>query len=176
MVFACAAISASAGVTWYSDSTSNFAFNISGTGASWGPGNLVSPSGLWDFAGGGEMQLLSTNQVMLFQGGLGADFTATDIAADFPGYDDKFTVPGRFMDGNTMYDTPAFHGWLGDYSISYNIPNPQDPSTWSWSMSMAAAGPALSEPGMALAVPEPNSLLLVCSGLLALPFLHRRRK
>jgi hypothetical protein len=176
VVFACAAASVSASVTWSSDTTSNFAFTISGTGSAWGPGNLVSPSGIWDFPGGGDMELLSTNQVLLFQGGLGADFTPTSIAANFPGYEDKFTVPGQFIDGNSLYDTPAFSGWSGNYSISFDIPNPQDSSTWSWSMSMSGKGPALSDPGLALAIPEPNSLLLVCFGFLALPILHRRRR
>jgi hypothetical protein len=176
VVFACAAVSVSASVTWFGDSTSNFAFSVSGTGSTWGPGNLVSPSGRWDFSGGGDLQLMSPNQVLLFQGGMGADFTPTAISASFPGYDDAFVIPGRVSDGNTLYDTPAFHGWAGSYSISYQIPNPQDASTWSWSMSMSGAGPALSDPNSPLAVPEPTSLLLVCVGLLALPILHRRRQ
>src|ERR1017187_5393984 len=104
VVFACAAASVSASVTWFGDSTSNFAFSVSGTGSTWGPGNLISPSGMWDFSGGGDLQLLSPNQALLFQGGMGVDFAPTTISADFPGYDDKFTVPGRFTDWNNLYD------------------------------------------------------------------------
>lgn len=180
VAFVCAAASVSASVTWSSDSPANFAFTLSGTGPTWGPGNLVSPSGLWDFTGGGDVELFGgTSRLSLTQGGMGVEFVTSASLDDFPGYGDLFAASGVVRDGNTLdpiLNTPQspFFGWSGRYGIQYDIPDPQNSSTWSWTMQMSGSGPALTAP--AVNVPEPGSLLLVGFGLMALPVLHRLRR
>jgi hypothetical protein len=180
VAFVCVAASVSASVTWSSDSASKFAFTLSGTGPVWGPGNLVSPSGLWDFTGGGDVVLFGgTSRLSLTQGGMGVEFVPSASLDDFPGYGDVFAASGVIRDGNTLdpiLNTPQspFFDWSGRYGIQYDIPDPQNSSTWSWTMQMSGSGPVLTAP--VVTVPEPSSCLLVTLGLLALPILRGHRR
>ena len=186
VAFACAAARVNASVDWLSDSTNGFSLSLSGTGADWGTDGLdVSPSGLWSFEGSGEVRLSGPiNKVLLNEWGTGVEFIPTASHDNSVPYADKFTVPGVFQDGNTFDPDPPrgtpFAGWEGSYVIRYEITDLQDPSTWDWQMYVSCSGPAMDIPGprsdLVVTVPEPNSLLLVGFGLLALPILHRRQR
>jgi hypothetical protein len=185
VAFACAAARVNASVDWISDSTNGFSLSLSGTGADWGTDGLdVSPSGLWSFEGSGQVRLSGpVNTVLLNEWGTGVEFMPTASHDNSVPYADKFSVPGSFEDGNTFDPVLAkgtpFAGWEGSYTLRYEISSLQDPSTWDWQMYVSCSGPAMNVPGpkpdLVVAVPEPNSILLVGFGLLALPILHRRK-
>ena len=150
---ACISTARPVSISWYDDSASSFGLTVSGTGgatnaAQWFPSStsLMSPSGLWSFAGGFQAYPLAEG-LNITQYNSKVSFTSLGESLVFPSYADilPFSNP---HDGNTsapVRPSNPFYSWHDHFTIDItSIPDRSLPQTWSWVMNVSGAGPALS--------------------------------
>ncbi len=170
-------------VQWIADSTSAFDVVLTGTGAGWS-GTLMSPSGDWKLQSANIIAYTCANpsspQVAVdnsgnatFEGALSPQLPAPNPSANAPfnaatigtygGYLDHFNPVAPISDKNGLVygylsdlsDFGPYLDWSGLSTISItSMPDPNDPSTWTWMAQYTACG-------QNLAAPEPNALSII---------------
>ena len=174
----CKLQAANPSVNWISDSSGSFDVILTGTGPGWS-GTIKSPSGLWQLQSanliGCPVQISSLVFVenvghATFLGELPPEVPAPSPSAIVPfntpsigtygGYMDYFSPVVPIKDENDLAygylndlsDFGPYQDWSGLSTISItSIPNPNDPSTWTWMASYSACGENLE-------APEPNAI------------------
>ncbi len=168
-------------VNWISDSYGSFEVILTGTGPGWS-GTVTSPSGLWQLQTANVIGCPTPTSSLVFVDNVGdatflgqlpSQFPAPSSSAGAPfntasictfgGYLDYFQSFAPINDGNSLIygylnelsKYGPFQDWFGMSTISItSIPNPEDPSTWTWTAKYTASGENLE-------APEPSTISIM---------------